>query len=69
MVSIIFHVSNFFKRKKQEREIWNKALAEEESKIGTKDLKEDKIELEDLEDDKPEKKNKDKKKDDDKKKE
>ena len=62
VVSIIFHVSNFFKRKKREREIWNKALAEEEAKIGKKNIKEEKIELEDLEEDKIEEKKKDKRK-------
>jgi uncharacterized membrane protein len=62
IVSIIFHLSNFFKRKKKERDIWNKALAEEEAKIGKRNIKEEKIEIEDIEEDKIDESKKDKKK-------
>jgi len=33
VASVIFHISNFIKKKKQERELWNKAIAEEELKF------------------------------------
>jgi hypothetical protein len=33
VVSIIFHISNFIKKKKRERELWNKALEEEETRL------------------------------------
>ncbi|MFC2139632.1 hypothetical protein ACFLR4_03125, partial [Bacteroidota bacterium] len=43
LVSIIFHISNFVKKKKREKEMWNKTIAEEEEKITGQKIDTDKI--------------------------